>query len=320
MTGGGAAKAAEEAPIWKICPQSIGKQAQSQRNNAPMYSLSKCTREHRSKVFISKEASKGGIPLDTPGAIYDVATSTLNLSSGQAFSCGPKMVFGRSKNKYDWQNKKTDLLSGEVTEIANRMRYKKQRDVPFTKEPIGLANNIEIFKAHPIAFQGLDSPGPGPLPNIKKTSKYNNDPRMPFGVKTEIGSMYAGDKHTNPDVGPNSYPPLVSFGNQTLSQRRNASTHAFPRQPKFGREVKSKDEGPNVNLNLSAFGRQARGDKRSEQTVGFSLGTRGQAQRMTRCMTEKDSAAPTAKARMPHPPLPSERKAIAFSGSMGAFS
>ncbi len=70
-----------DAPIDKICVPSIGPQAQSKRDNAPMYSLSKCTRKMREKVFISKEASNSQTSPDTPGAIYEVK-STLNLSTG----------------------------------------------------------------------------------------------------------------------------------------------------------------------------------------------------------------------------------------------
>jgi len=306
--------------VKRFCPEAIGNQAKSQKANAPHVSLSKCTREHRKKVFISKEASKGVIPDWTPGAIYDVTKSTLNLETGQRFGKGPQRTFGRFGCKYDWENKKKDHLSGTVNETANRMRYGAQRNVKFTTEPIGLCNNIEIFKAHPTAFQGLDSPGPALRPSDKATSKYKSDPRMPFGVKTDVGSMYAADRSVNPDIGPNSYPPAVSFGNQILSQRGNATTNLFPKQPKFGRASKNQEEGPNVNLNLSAFGPQVRGDKRSEQTVGFSLGTRSQAQRITRCMTEGDTAAPKAKAKLAHPSLPSERKVNLYSGSLGAFS
>ncbi|CAD7922918.1 unnamed protein product [Amoebophrya sp. A120] len=309
-----------EIPLNRFCPQAVGDQAMSQRANAPKVSLSKCTREMRKSVFISKEASKGVMPAWTPGAIYDVAKSTLNLESGQKFNMGPQRTFGKSKNKYDWESKKVDHLSGRVNEIANLNRWSKQREICFTQEPIGLANNIEIFKAHPIAFQGLDSPGPGPKPDISKTSKFPNPPKMPFGVKTNVGSMYAGDRSINPDIGPSSYPPRTSLGNQILSQCGNATTNLFPKAPKFGRAIKSQEEGPNVHMNLSAFGPQVRGDKRSEQTVGFVLGTRAQAQRMTRCMTEMDSAAPPGKVRLPHPALPAERKVIAFSGSLGAFS
>ena len=60
-----------------------GKQYQSKRSNAPHYSLSQCTRQHREKVFISKAASAAQLNADTPGAIYDgAAASTLNLASG----------------------------------------------------------------------------------------------------------------------------------------------------------------------------------------------------------------------------------------------
>ncbi len=47
--------------------------------------------------------------------------------------------------------------------------------------------------------------------------------------------------------------------------------------------------GPNVNLNLSSFGKQVKSERHTEPLVGFSQGTRRQAQRITRCMTENDS-------------------------------
>lgn len=86
------------------------------------------------------------------------------------------MVFGRWKNKYDWESRTEDPLAGDLTERANKYRYKKQAEVIFTTEPIGKTKNVEIFKAHPIAFQGLDSPGPQAYPpaNINNTSKYNS--------------------------------------------------------------------------------------------------------------------------------------------------
>ena len=61
---------------------SIGTQRQSQRENAPAVSFSKCTRKKREKVFISKEASNSQSAPDAPGPIYELP-HTLDLKSGR---------------------------------------------------------------------------------------------------------------------------------------------------------------------------------------------------------------------------------------------
>ncbi len=69
------------------------------------------------------------------------------------------------------------------------LRYQRDAHIVFAREPIGRTKNVEMFKAHPIAFQGLDSPGPQAYakPSIEVTSKYDSFPKMPFGVKTSLG-------------------------------------------------------------------------------------------------------------------------------------
>jgi len=143
---------------------------------------------------------------------------------------------------------------------------------------------------------------------------------MPFGVKTDVGSMYEQNKNTNYNIGPNSYPPMVALGKQTLSHKHNPVTYKFLNAPKFAKPAKSCSPTSKLKINLSSIGNQTTSSKRTEPLVRFSRGTRNQAQRITRCMTTKDSATPATKARLPHPNLNMEKDLIAFSGSMGAFS
>jgi len=132
--------------------------------------------------------------------------------------------------------------------------------------------------------------------------------------------MYAADKYSNKDIGPNSYPPAISLGKQTLSQRHNAVTYKFLQAPKFGRAAKTNNPTSKLKVNLSSLGTQVSASRKTEPLVGFSRGTRQSAQRIQRCMTEKDSAAPVSKLHIRHPNIEMEKNLIGFSGSMASFS
>lgn len=297
--------------------KSLGRQFQSKRETAPSFSISKCGRAQRDKVFISKEASNSQVNPDTPGAIYEVAVSTLNLETGQRFGKGPQRTFGRWKAKYP--DSSVDTLQRTVD--TQPFRYKNWLSIKFGTEELGLTNNIELMKAHIVAFQGKDSPGPQYMASkVENTSKYTTFPKVPFGVKTMVGSMYATSKEAqNNTVGPNSYPPRVSLGKQNLSQNRNAVTHAFPKGSRFGRRAAQTD-APVPDMNLSSFGRQLRNTRRTEPRVGFSNAGRSGAQKMTRCLSDLDKPTALGRQFLSHPDICKESKLIRNSGSSGAFS
>ena len=138
---------------------------------------------------------------------------------------------------------------------------------------------------------------------------FGNTERLKEGLKSQTGKY----------LGPGSYPTMSSMGGQQLSQRKNPVTHPFSKAPKFG---KSQNPGKKGSFSdptppLTAFGQQARSDKKSEPRVGFSKGTRAQAARMTRCMSDMDKMSTRLPpVRLPQPTLPLERRVISYSGSI----
>ena len=66
---------------------------------------------------------------------------------------------------------------------------------------------------------------------------------MPFGVKTDVGSMYKMGKSATENIGPFSYPPMTALGKQLLSRCGNPVTFKWGNAPKFGRKVKSDEPG-----------------------------------------------------------------------------
>jgi hypothetical protein len=136
-----------------------------------------------------------------------------------------------------------------------------------------------------------------------------------MGAKTKaVGSMIS---QTPAEVGPGLYPRKdVALGVQHLSQRRTQACNQFGRAPKFGKGKDPRGQ-PIIELDVavSAFGKQVDGRKKTEPGFGFGTSTRNNAARMQRCMTNADSGP---KASMPtlhlsHPTLPSE-KAVMRSG------
>jgi hypothetical protein len=204
-----------------------------------------------------------------------------------------------------------DCIEAEID--SQPFKYERFKTVLFGTESKGQLKNATILKSHSAALVGRISPGPanyGPAggPDIGPTRRKLGQ-AVRFGAKTKaVGSMIS---QTPDEVGPGLYPRRdVAMGTQHLSNRRTQGCNQFGKAPKFGKSKDARGQ-PIIELNVavSAFGKQVDGRKRSEPGVGFGTATRDNAMRMQRCMTKTD-AGPKAnlpRTHLSHPTLPSEK-------------
>jgi len=299
-----------------VTVNSIGAQAQSQRNTAPSYGISKTGREHREKVFITEKMIKPNrLCREGPlgGAVYDLP-STLNPK--------PEIKMASGKRPDIWGTRKPeDVPSNDALFIipdSQNFRYPKQADMKIGTEPRGKLNQAELMQAHAAAFFGRGSPGPAGVggdygPDFSVT-KPRIGPARKFGVKiTKPDWMQTSTLPA--EVGPGRYPRKdIAVGPQYLSQRRNQSVHAFPRGPKFAK-VRSADTISQLDAAISCFGKQKLGKNKSEPSINFNCDTRRARDRTQVCRTDLDKGPVAFMPKMSFsmPSLPSE-KAVMRSG------
>jgi hypothetical protein len=235
-----------------------------------------------------------------------------------SFSKGAQRVYGRDQHFNSKYNEPSvDCIEAEID--SQPFKYERDKTMLFGTESKGHLKNATILKSHSAALVGRVSPGPanyGPAggPELGPTRK-SLAHAVRFGAKTKVvGSMIS---QTPAEVGPGLYPRKdVSIGPQHLSQRRTQACNQFGRAPKFGKTKDARGQ-PIIELDVavSAFGKQVDGRKKTEPGFGFGTSTRDNARRIQRCMTNADAGP---KSNMPHltlshPTLPSE-KAVMRSG------
>ena len=114
-----------------------------------------------------------------------------------------------------------------------------------------------------------------------------------------------------PAVGPGTFERKDSaLGPQHLSKRRNQSTYAFAKGPKFGRNSSSDDVISKYDAARSCFGKQVLQKNRSAPSVGFNHDTRDMRNKTKLCMTRLDEG-PKAVAQL------FSREVTLVSGSWG---
>eukprot|EP00913_Durusdinium_trenchii_P002016 g1862.t1 len=166
---------------------------------------------------------------------------------------------------------------------GQQFKYKREPKIVIGTEPRFSLKESTLLKTHKAAFFGRASPGPaavgdefGPKFDITKARMGN---AMPFAHKTKL--VWPGVYNNPPEVGPGTFDRKDSaIGPQHLSKRRNQSTYAFARGPKFNRASSSDDVISKYDAARSCFGKQ---------------------------VLHKNSSAPSAEAALPElfmPPPP----------------
>lgn len=298
---------------------SIGKQVQSQRQAAGIYTLSKVGRDQREKMFISHEASRiAGLGRESPegGHVYNIP-STLNLKTGVAFATGKAVdeIFQINPEAGIDSNAELGILPD-----SQKFKYGRDATILIGTEPKGRLKDAELIKNHSAAFFGKESPGPAAIGDTYGP-KWQITKKRLAGAAPFAGKLAANWQKTNnqPDnVGPGLYTRKdVCIGKQHLSHRRNQPGSPFGRAPKFEKTTTA-DTVSQVDAAKSSNGKQVLSRNRSEPSVGFGCGTRDRRSRTTMCITNQDLGP---KAFMPKPfhsmpRLPMERE-IMKSGWSG---
>lgn len=288
---------------------SIGYQSQSQRRTTSIVTLSKCSRDQREKVFLSKEHSRAGaLCRESPigGAIYNLP-STLDTRP-VSFSKGPCTDFLNNIRADDGISTNDEL---GILVDSQQFKYGRDATMLIGTEPRGRLKDAELIKNHSAAFFGRASPGPAAIGETYGPKFEATKPRMamarPFGRKEKSAWQKINSQPDN--VGPGIYPRTdVAIGTQHLSQRRNQGVNAFNRAPKFP-PTTSADSISLLDAAKTSLGKQALSKCRSEPSIGFGVGTRDRRSRTAICMTKEDMGpkAFMPKQQLAIPRLPMEQ-------------
>eukprot|EP00440_Ansanella_granifera_P051607 gb/GFBE01055950.1/.p1 GENE.gb/GFBE01055950.1/~~gb/GFBE01055950.1/.p1 ORF type:complete len:316 (+),score=63.57 gb/GFBE01055950.1/:1-948(+) len=298
---------------------SLGHQSQSQRKQDPIYSISSVSREARRNVYITEKHIKANrLGRESPVADTIQLPSTLNVGNKDALCAAASFGFG---NRTDFTAIKVDPDSIPTNDAMDllpddqQFKYKRDPTIIIGTEPRFKLKDAELIKRHEAAFIGRGSPGPAGVGDEYGPKYEITKPRMaparPFGIKTYLKWDGQGD---NPaEVGPGTFERRdVSIGPQYLSKRRNQSTHAFPKAPKFPKDRNGDDIISKYDSARSCLGKQVLNKNRSEPTVGFNHDSRDTRSRTKMCMTRLDEGprANFTKMRIPMPQLPKEKHVL----------
>jgi len=309
-----------------VTVKACGKQAQSARQTAPAYGISKVGREQCQKVYISEDhirTAELGRQSPKGGPIYELH-STLE-QKGQTFSKGARDMNGMKKTSTtrnrpgEWAMTvddpddipTNDALGAEVD--SQPFKYRREAEIIIGTEPRGKLKGAELIKNHSAAFYGRASPGPASIGDKYGPDYLPTKERMamarPFGGKYYNPSsewMKFGDNP--PGVGPGAHDRRdVAIGQQHLSRRRNQTVNAFPHQPKFPKNT-YQDTISELDAARSCMGKQVLCKNRSESSVTLKCSDRDSRAKTYLCMTPLDQGP---KATMPKftcsmPRLPAE--------------
>lgn len=278
--------------------------------------ISSVSRDARQNVFITEKHIKPNrLGRESPKVDSITLPSTLdtNLATTTGLGYG-----GRT----DFTAQKVDPDSIPTNDAMNLMpdgqqfKYKREPKIVIGTEPRFSLKESTLLKTHKAAFFGRASPGPaavgdefGPKFDITKARMGN---AMPFAHKTKL--VWPGVYNNPPEVGPGTFDRKDSaIGPQHLSKRRNQSTYAFARGPKFNRASSSDDVISKYDAARSCFGKQVLHKNSSAPSVGFNHDTRDMRSKTKLCMTRLDEGprANFAKMHIPMPKLPMEKHVLA---------
>lgn len=284
--------------------KAMGKQDNSQKQTAPAFSFGSCSRERHGKVFIGQEFEKGKASMTSPGPIYSTPT-TVPEGPGFPFGTSEQRPHGRAQ----YPDTSVDLVGAIVDSQKNKFHATK--NVHFGTEQKDNMKNSTVIKCHPGAVLGLQSPGPTAYDPKDKGVTQRTEPKFSLGEKTKILSTKS---QTPRNVGPGSYPPTASMGEQASSSKRSQPSWSFGMAKRMP-PLRKCDEVLDPNPELSAFGQQVVSGKKSSPHFGFGTATREHKAKtfLVQLGLDKGPSAHMPTPRQHHPKLATEKTIIRHS-------
>jgi hypothetical protein len=284
---------------------SIGKQDSSQKPTAPAHSFGSCSRDRQHhKVFLSEDHETRKATMYSPGPVYSIP-SAVGEGPSYGFGTAPQRHHGRAK----YPDTSVDLTGATVD--SQSCKFHATKGVVFGTEQKAETNNTVLLKTHPQAHFGKESPGPTAYTPRDKDVTRQTEPRYSLGEKTKILSTKA---QTPRNVGPGSYPPTASMGEQPSSAKKSMPSWSFGNSKRMP-PLRKSDAVLDPNPDLSAFGQQVLSGKKSSAYFGFGTATRDHKAKTFLVQTplDKGPRATMPTPRQHHPKLAPEKEIIKHS-------
>lgn len=283
---------------------SMGKQDSSQKATAPAHSFGSCSRETQAKVFLSKHHEKGKATMNSPGPVYSVP-SAVGEGPSYGFGTASQREHGRAR----YPDTSVDLTGANVDSQKNK--FQSTKGIVFGTEQKCEYKNSVVLRTHPAANYGLASPGPVAYTPADKNVTRPTEPKYSLGEKTKIMATQA---QTPRNVGPGSYPPTTSMGEQPTSARKSMPSWSFGNAKRMP-PLRKSDAVLDPNPDLSAFGQQVLSGKKSSAYYGFGTATREHKAKTFLVQTglDKGPRGQWEPPRQHHPKLAPEKEIIKHS-------
>lgn len=253
---------------------------------------------------MSEDHEKRKATMNSPGPVYSVPSA---VGEGSKYGFGTASQREHTRPKYP--DTSVDLTGATVD--SQKHKFHSTKGVVFGTEQKDEANNSVLLRTHPQANFGKGSPGPTAYTPRDKDVTRATEPRYSLGDKTKI---LAANAQTPRNVGPGSYPPTTSMGEQPTSARRSMPSWSFGNAKRMP-PLKKSDAVLDPNPELSAFGQQVLSSKKSSAYYGFGTATRDHKSKTFLVQTGLDKGPrgqwPTP--RQHHPKLAIEKEIIKHS-------
>lgn len=239
--------------------------------------------------------------MTSPGPVYSIP-SAVGEGPAYGFGSAPQREHGRAK----YPDTSVDLTGATVDSQKNK--FHSTKGVHFGTEQKDNTKNSVLLRTHPQANLGLQSPGPFAYDPKDKDVTKPTEPRFSLGEKTKILATKA---QTPRNVGPGSYPPTTSMGEQPTSAKRSQPSWSFGNQKRMP-PLKKCDEVLDPNPELSSFGRQVVSGKKSSAHYGFGTATREHKAKtfLVQLGLDKGPRNEWPTPRQHHPKLATEKEII----------
>eukprot|EP00927_Polykrikos_kofoidii_P010293 TRINITY_DN14352_c3_g1_i1.p1 TRINITY_DN14352_c3_g1~~TRINITY_DN14352_c3_g1_i1.p1 ORF type:complete len:321 (-),score=39.81 TRINITY_DN14352_c3_g1_i1:63-1025(-) len=300
---------------------SIGKQADSDKQTMPGYSLGKATRDGGKKVLISNKHNQDLLGRESPGFAYFIKEpgSPEDKEPGRQRYL-PKWSFGKAAARPPTKtNKYGEQYNDLVYNIPDPalFKYGTKKGVKIGSLPRGACSNAPDIEGYP---RGAISPGPqrynpakvtqnvrlGHAPEIDKIQ-----PSYTMRIRTK---PMEPQSQTGKKVGPGSYPAPEALGQQATSEKPTGPSWGINRTSRFSDTSKVRDAGrlwdgmkDQKEKNCRAFN--------STPSFSFGYSTRDGQKKITRSATavDKGPAGKMGKPWQSHPELPYRRDVMKYS-------
>lgn len=242
--------------------------------------------------------------MNSPGPVYSMPTA-VGEGAAYGFGTAPQRQHGRAK----YPDTSVDL-TGAVVDSQNT-KFHATKGVVFGTEQKGETSNSVVIRYHPQASFGKGSPGPTAYTPRDKDVTRPTEPRFSLGEKTKI---LATKTQTPRNVGPGSYPPTTSMGEQPNSNKKSMPSWSFGNSKRMP-PLRKSDAVLDPNPDLSAFGAQVLSKKKSSAFYGFGTATRDHKAKTFLVQTPLDQGPRGAwgTPRLHHPKMATEKEIIKHS-------